>query len=342
MKCEDISADWAAQRIKGLSLYSAAMNAIIPRKWFQRKKSKTIKTLIDSFRYPRKGPGMLWEACAHKIKLMGGEVRLSSPVYRCEYQRANKQWEVHYHDTEGETHQLNATHVISSAPLREMVLNYLRPLMPPPALIAANELHYRDFLIVVLILKDRQHLTDNWIYVHDKHVDVARIQNFKSWSPDMVPDQSMCCYGLEYFCFKGDKWWEASDEALIAKATKEILQLGLADKDDIVDGCVVRQAKAYPVYNNQYQQNVETINKELEKQFPTLYLVGRNGMHKYNNQDHAMMTAMLTVKNILTGERVYDVWNVNQDAEYIETGKMDSHLAAGLRAVPQSVREERV
>lgn len=337
MRCEDISADWAAQRIKGLSLYSAIINTLLPSKWLARDKKHTIKTLIENFRYPRKGPGMLWEACASKTKLMGGKVQLGAEVYRCEYFAADKKWEVMYHDQAGESHTLYATHVISSAPLREMVLNCLRPFVSPPSLNAANELHYRDFLIVVLILKDRHQFSDNWIYIHDKNVDVARIQNFKSWSPEMVPDQSMCCYGMEYFCFKGDKLWGATDEALIAKATNEIISVGLAQRADIVDGYVVRQSKAYPVYDQHYQSNVDVIYKELEQKFPSLYLVGRNGMHKYNNQDHAMMTAMLTVKNILAEKRLYDVWNVNQDAEYIETGNMAAHLASGLRVVPERI-----
>ena len=337
MRCEEISADWAAQRIKGLSLYSAIINTLLPNAWLKRDKKRTIKTLIDSFRYPRKGPGMLWEACAAKTKLMGGDIRLGAEVFRCEYLLAEKTWEVMYHDQAGEAHKMNATHVISSAPLREMVLNYLRPLVSPPSLIAANELHYRDFLIVVLMLKDRNQFSDNWIYIHDKQVDVARIQNFKSWSPDMVPDQSMCCYGLEYFCFKDDKLWSASDADLIAKATNEITRIGLANREDIVDGYVVRQPKAYPVYDKKYQANVDVIYKDLESKFPTLYLVGRNGMHKYNNQDHAMMTAMLTVNNIIAGKREFDVWQVNQDAEYIETGKTNINVASGLRDVPSRI-----
>ncbi|RDI46894.1 NAD(P)/FAD-dependent oxidoreductase [Aquicella lusitana] len=336
MSCNAISADWAAQRIKGLSLSSAVVSALIPKRWSRRNSKETIKTLIDTFRYPRKGPGMLWEACAEKIKQQGGKVLLGSEVYRCEYNADENKWHVHYRDNAGNSAKVIASHVISSAPLRDLVTQYLSPSLSSGALSAANELKYRDFLIVVLILKDRQQFTDNWIYVHDSQVDVARIQNFKSWSPDMVPEKDMCCYGMEYFCFDGDNVWTSSDDALIQKAKREIVQLGLATLDDIVDGCVVRQTKAYPVYDNYYQTHVEVIRRELDEKFPSLHLIGRNGMHKYNNQDHSMMTAMLTVKNILAGQRRFDTWCVNQDAEYIESGTAgEKDLAYGLRSVPE-------
>lgn len=332
MRCEEISADWAAQRIKGLSLSAAIFNAIFPKK----KNKAIIKTLIDTFRYPRKGPGMLWETCAEKIKQNGGEVRLGCEVNRMEFDSHSNEWRVFYRDSEGQVKFQTATHVISSAPLRELTANYLSPNISAEVVNAANELQYRDFMIVVLILKDRDIFFDNWIYIHDPEVDVARIQNFKSWSPEMVPDPKMCCYGMEYFCFKDDNLWSASDAELLKKATSEIVKLELANKDDVVDGYIVRQPQAYPVYDQNYQTHVEKIKQHLEKQFPTLHLVGRNGMHKYNNQDHAMMTAMLTVKNILANERLYDVWRVNQDAEYIETVTADS-VELGMREVPRKI-----
>ncbi len=338
MKCEDISADWAAQRIKGLSLSSAIFNAIVPKKWLRRGNKSVIKTLIDTFRYPRKGPGMLWEACADKIRQQNGNVQLGCEVYQCEYHQETQMWDIHYRDHTGNTQKITATHVISSAPLRNVVLDYLSPALSPATQAAAQQLQYRDFLIVVLILKDKDLFTDNWIYVHDAQVSVARIQNFKSWSPEMVPEEGMCSYGMEYFCFKGDKVWSATDAELIQKATQEIVTLGLAKAEDIVDGCVVRQPKAYPVYDKHYQEHVALIKNELEEKFPSLYLVGRNGMHKYNNQDHAMMTAMLTVKNILADAREYNVWYVNQDAEYHESGSAGaSKLEQGLRQVPEPI-----
>lgn len=337
MRCEDISADWAAQRIKGLSLSSAILNAILPKRRSADRKD-TIKTLIDTFRYPRKGPGMLWDACAAKIKQHKGQVLMGSAVYGVKYLPDPGLWQIYYRDQAGLSHLLHARHVISSAPLRELALDYLGDALLPVTRQAAQSLKYRDFLIVVLILNDKQLFDDNWIYVHDASVDVARIQNFKSWSPEMVPEAGKCSYGLEYFCFEGDGIWSQTDDALIAKARREIVKLGLAADEDILDGCVVRQPKAYPVYDNDYQRHVATIARELRHRFPSLHLVGRNGMHKYNNQDHAMMTAMLTVKNILADEQRYDVWQVNQDAEYHESGTAGAAtLDGGLRAVPERV-----
>ncbi len=190
----------------------------------------------------------------------------------------------------------------------------------------------------MLILEDKQLFDDNWIYIHDPGVKVGRVQNFKSWSPEMVPDPKYCCYGLEYFCFEGDGLWESPDSELIELAKSELQKIGLASAGDVQDGCVVRQKKAYPVYDDGYAARVDTIRRELEKQFPTLHLVGRNGMHKYNNQDHAMMTAMLTVENIAAGRRAFDPWRVNEDAEYHEAGAAGAEASvSGLRAVPQKV-----
>jgi protoporphyrinogen oxidase len=208
---------------------------------------------------------------------------------------------------------------------------------------AANALRYRDFLTVALILRDRNQFSDNWIYIHDPGVKVGRVQNFKSWSPEMVPDQSLNCYGFEYFCFEGDGLWTSSDADLIALAKQELEQIGLAKPEDVLDGCVVRQPKAYPVYDDHYTTNVNIIREELSERFPNLHLVGRNGMHKYNNQDHAMMTAMLCVENILAGKPVFDLWNVNQDAEYHESGTAGTQSGAtGLRAVPRRLSAEAV
>jgi protoporphyrinogen oxidase len=166
---------------------------------------------------------------------------------------------------------------------------------------------------------------------------VGRVQNYKSWSPEMVPDPGYCSYGLEYFCFEHDPLWNAPDSELLALAKMEIDHLNLARIEDIVDGCVIRQRKAYPVYDESYQQHVDKIRLALEEGFPTLHLVGRNGMHKYNNQDHAMMTAMLTAENILAGRRKYDVWAVNQDAEYHEAGEGGAETIAALDSEAEKV-----
>jgi protoporphyrinogen oxidase len=332
MSCEEISADWAAQRIKGLSLATAALNAIRPQG--TRDRGEVIKTLVDTFRYPRRGPGMMWDACAAHIRRMGGDVILGARVAGCELDREAGRWTVEYEDASGQRHAVRAEHVISSAPIRELVLG-IRPLMSQAARSAAEALRYRDFLTVVLILRDRGAVTDNWVYVHDPGVKVGRVQNFKSWSPEMVPDPAMACYGLEYFCFEGDHLWNADDSDLIELGRRELAAIGLADPADIVDGCVVRQPKAYPVYDGDYARHVATIRTEIEKSCPNLHLVGRNGMHKYNNQDHAMMTALLCARNIIAGRPLYDVWGVNEDAEYHEAGAAGQQDGAtGLRSVP--------
>ncbi|MGL4419618.1 MAG: FAD-dependent oxidoreductase, partial [Gemmataceae bacterium] len=301
-----------------------------------------IKTLIDSFRYPRLGPGQMWEACAEKIQRQGGYVHLGRKVIGADYDAESKSWTVTSVDAEGNQHKIHAANVISTAPVRELATKLL-PNVSPVATKAAGQLKYRDFLTVALILEDKNQFDDNWIYIHDPKVKVGRVQNFKSWSPELVPDAKMNCYGLEYFCFEGDGTWAAKDEDLIELAKKELAHIGLAQPSDIVDGCVVRQPKAYPVYDDDYATHVETVRKELEEKFPTLHMIGRNGMHKYNNQDHAMMTAMLCVKNIVAGERAYDLWQVNGDAEYHESGNAgDQKLEGGaLRMVPQQIREEK-
>ncbi|HXA80008.1 MAG TPA: NAD(P)/FAD-dependent oxidoreductase [Opitutaceae bacterium] len=334
MDCREISADWAAQRIKGVSLGAMLKNAFA---FPSRKKSRVVKSLISSFNYPRRGPGMMWEACANKMQAQGGKLYLGRAVVGCAYDAQAKIWRLTLRDAQGGEEILQADEVISSAPLRELAEG-ITPGLPPAVRQSAGKLRYRDFLIVALILPDRHVLSDNWIYIHDPSVKVGRVQNFKSWSPEMVPDPAMCCYGLEYFCFEGDGLWTASDESLIALAKKELEQIGLARAAEVTDGCVVRQKKAYPVYDDEYALHVDRLRQEFEKNYPTLHLVGRNGMHKYNNQDHAMMTAMLCTENILAGRRIYDLWRVNQDAEYHEAGEAASESGAGgLRLVPQRV-----
>ena len=334
--CREISADWAAQRIKNLSLGAAVRNALLPQ---SRRSGKQIKSLIESFRYPRLGPGMLWEECARKTQQLGGRLCMGRRVVGLAFDEPSRTWRVRHEGAAGDVAELTAENVISSAPLREVALS-LSPALGEEARRAAAGLRYRDFLTVMLILPDRGAVKDNWIYVHDPDVKVGRIQNFKSWSPDMVPDPTMASYGLEYFCFEGDGLWESADADLIALASEELVRLRLAERADIVDGSVVRQKKAYPVYDDAYAANVEAVRAEIESRYPNLHLVGRNGMHKYNNQDHAMMTALLTVENILEGRAHYDTWLVNQDAEYHEAGEQGvSTSLEGLRAVPRRVSD---
>jgi protoporphyrinogen oxidase len=336
--CKEISADWAAQRIKGLSLGSAIKNALLPQKQ-PKDKNKVIKTLINSFKYPRKGPGMMWEECARKTQQLGGKIEMGAKVVGLEYDAESQTWTLKYKDQAGNVHTLQSEHVISSAPMRELV-NGIQPSVSDAAKHAANSLKYRDFLTVMLILKNRDAFEDNWIYIHDPKVKVGRIQNFRSWSPEMVPDPELACYGLEYFCFEGDGLWDSSDADLIELAKKELIQIGLAKEGDLLDGTVVRQKKAYPVYDDDYAKHVNTVREELESRFPNLHLVGRNGMHKYNNQDHAMMTAMLCVENILADTQLYDLWQVNGDAEYHEGGEaaVEQTTGTALRQVPSRVK----
>jgi protoporphyrinogen oxidase len=338
MACKDISADWAAQRIKGLSLGTAVWRGM-----FSGTAGDTqIKTLINSFKYPRLGPGMMWEKCADMIRDMGGEILLGHQVQTCR-QSPGQNWEITTRDANGQSSHVSGDHLSSTTAIRELC-SMLDPAPSDDVLRATQALRYRDFVTVALIVKDRLSLPDNWIYVHDPNVKVGRIQNFKSWSPELVPDRQLACYGLEYFCFENDALWSRSDSELVSFAAKEMHQLGLLDTNDLLDGCVVRQPKAYPVYDDEYKSNVKLFVSEIEAKYPTLHLAGRNGMHKYNNQDHAMVTAMLTAKNIIAGQKLYDVWRVNQDAEYCEGGSSNgtpgTELAAsGLRMVPSRISQ---
>jgi len=336
MSCREISADWAAQRIKGLSLSTAVLSALrAGRSADASDRSGVIKTLIDTFRYPRLGPGMMWEACADAIQTHGGRILMGRRVTRVEHDATTGKYRVHHAGPDGEETRLEVDRLISSAPLSELVRS-LSPALSDASLAAAASLKYRDFLIVVLIAKDTGTFSDNWLYIQDSSVLVGRIQNFKSWSPEMVPDPSMAAYGCEYFCHAGDGLWTKSDEELRALAEREMTSIGLLNGTRVVDSAVVRQPKAYPVYDGSYQRHVDTIRRELAVRFPGLYAVGRNGMHKYNNQDHSMMTAMLAAKNVLAGHELFDPWRVNQDAQYHEEGAAGAEETG--RLIPRLLR----
>jgi protoporphyrinogen oxidase len=334
MSCDDISADWAAQRIKGLSLGEAVWNGL--RRSFRRTGAGTsIKTLIERFRYPRRGPGMMWEAAARKVGEQGGSLKMGRRAVGFAFDDAAGRWAVSTVRRDGSIERYSARNVISSAPLRDLAKMVD---LTHEARSAAENLSYRDFLIVGLFVRGPNPFPDNWIYVHDPEVRVGRVQNFRSWSPDMVPDPDLSCIGLEYFCFDHDALWLDEDAHLVALATEEVARIGVVPRTAVVGGVVVRQPKAYPVYDRNYRENVDTVRREIEARFPTLHQVGRNGMHKYNNQDHAMMTAMLTVKNILSDARQFDVWNVNEDAEYHETvGRNEAEALASVREVPRKL-----
>ena len=309
--CSEIGADWAAQRIRGLSLTRAVMAALVPGR------GRGIKTLVDAFDYPRLGPGQMWETTRDRLLAGGRTIHLGTDVVAVRHDGRRVTQVV----AEGPlgVRELAASHVISSMPLRELV-EKLDPPPPEKVLKAARALRYRDFLTVALMIDRTDLFPDNWIYIHDVGVKVGRIQNFGNWSPDLVPDSGRSCLGLEYFCFEGDKLWTTSDEDLVALAQREAEKLGLIPAESIFDGAVVRMPKAYPVYDGEYGANLAIIRAYLDR-LPNLHPVGRNGLHKYNNQDHSMFTAMLAVRNIL-GEK-HDVWSVNADCDYHEEIRED-------------------
>ena len=304
-------ADWAAQRIKNLSLFSAVKNAVLPS-----RNQKDIASLIEEFQYPKLGPGMMWERCAEKVEQQGSSVVMESKVVSIAH-GGGRATEVNVRSRSGAIASYPAGNVISSMPFPDLILA-----MDPPAdeetQRAARDLQFRDFLTVALVVPESAGFEDNWIYIHEPDVQVGRIQNFGSWSPYMVKP-GFTCLGLEYFVFEGDHMWESADDDLIELAKAELARLGLADLTSIEAGFVVRMPKAYPTYDQFYKANVDTLRAWLAANTPNVWPVGRNGMHKYNNQDHSMFTALLTVENIIEGAG-HDIWAVNVEEEYHEEG----------------------
>jgi protoporphyrinogen oxidase len=327
MPCHEISADWAAQRIRGLSMRSLIWNAL-----FANKIDSGIKTLIHEFQYPRKGPGMMWERTKEIVEERGSKVLFQSPVQKIQWEPGRVTAVV----AAGRTYR--GEHFISSMPIRQLI-QALDPAPPEAVAKAAGDFSYRDFLTVALIVRGKDLFPDNWIYIHDPRVRVGRIQNYNNWSPEMVPDASTTCLGLEYFCTEGDDIWDMPDDQLLALAKKEIHQLGLADAGAVVDGTVVRVPKAYPIYDDKYQHGLAAV-REFLASVPNLQLTGRNGMHRYNNQDHSMLTAILAARNIMGAH--YNLWDINVDSEYHEAGGEITEdelraLDASQPLVPQAV-----
>jgi protoporphyrinogen oxidase len=324
--CSEISADWAAQRIKGLSFYS------LLKSLFQKQKGtggnkKVIKTLIDRFRYPEFGPGQFWETIQQRLDEAGKTVHMGHDVVGI--QREAGRLKLTCRCKHGGVVEQSFDQLISTMPVIKLVAA-LGDGVPDEVRRAALSLKYRDFLIVALVVDAPDLFPDNWIYIHDSTVNVGRIQNFKNWSPSMVPDPAKSCLGMEFFCDRGDALWSRSDADLIQLAEVELRKLGLVSAHVAVeDGSVIRVPKAYPVYDDHYKAHMEVIRVYLEREFPEIQLVGRNGMHRYNNQDHAIMTGFLAAENIVRGDRHWDLWCVNQDASYHEEVKDVRETAMG-------------
>jgi protoporphyrinogen oxidase len=321
-----VEADWAAQRIKNLSLSSAIINAIKPR----RKQTK-ITSLIEEFQYPKYGPGMMWETAARKVEDLGGRIVLEEKARTIHWEAGRGATGLTTVVTGGygpgagapqssrtdigSEHHYPADEIISSMPFSSLI-NALDPKPPVEVLQAADDLRYRDYVTVALVVPASASFPDNWIYIHSPEVLVGRIQNYGSWSPYLVKE-GKTCLGLEYFCQVGDQLWNTTDQQLIAQAKRELEELGLARADQVERGFVVRMPKAYPFYDADYKKNVDIMRTWLAQHTPNLHPVGRNGMHRYNNQDHSMFTAQLTVQNMVDGTH-HDVWDVNVDEDYHE------------------------
>ena len=312
--CTEIRADWAAQRIKDLSLVKAIREAITGQ--------NDTASLIRTFKYPRLGPGQMWERAGAMVDEGGGEVRLGTSVIGMQRQ-GSKLTRLTVKPTDGAPYDITADHVISTMPITDAV----RALNDVPDRVreAAANLRYRDFLIVVLILDHADPFPDNWIYIHTPAVKVGRIQNFRAWSAAMVPEPDRSSIGMEYFCQQGDGLWASEDADLISLASAELEKLGLAPRSSVRDGTVIRQPRAYPVYDADYRQNLDII-KDWFDTIDNLQTVGRNGMHRYNNQDHSMLAAMLAARNVL-GED-HDIWNVNVERSYHEEFVVPKQKAA--------------
>jgi protoporphyrinogen oxidase len=307
ISCKEIQADWAAQRIKSLSLGKAILNSI----GFLGKGRVT--TLIDEFQYPRKGPGQMWNTAKKLIEQKGGSVELNAPVVQIN--RKNDKI-VSAMIKNNDSHQeVSGDHFLSAIPLRDLV-QAIKPDAPVEVLKAAQDLKYRDFFTVGLIIDKPSIFPDNWIYIHSPEVQVGRIQNFKNWSPEMVSDSQMTTLGLEYFCFDTDEIWNKDDRKLIEMGKEEVVKLKFASKEQILDGLVIRSPKTYPIYDEGYRERIEVIKNYLSS-IKNLQTMGRNGLHRYNNQDHSMLSAMYAIRNIL-GEK-HSVWDINIDDEYHET-----------------------
>jgi protoporphyrinogen oxidase len=317
---DTINADWAGQRIKNLNLFNAVVNALLPK-----RNQKNITSLIEEFEYPKYGPGMMWERCRDLVEQAGTKVVMETAVTAIHHTDGRAVAVTARSEEGGET-RYPATDVVSSMPISTL-LKIMDPPVPAEVRAAADGLKYRDFLTIALVIPAEDGFPDNWIYVHDPAVKLGRIQNFGTWSPYLVKD-GKTCLGLEYFVFEGDDLWTSPDAALVELGKRELAQLGLVCPEHVEAGYVVRMPKAYPMYDDVYGDHVGVLRGWLAANTPNVYPVGRNGMHKYNNQDHSMFTAMLSVDNILGAH--HDVWAVNVEKDYHEE-KSASSVGSALK-----------
>lgn len=328
LPCNEISSEWAAQRIKNLSLRQALYNALMAN--INGPEKEIITTLIDQFHYPKLGPGMMWERCSDILESKGHEIQLNEHV-TCINHSDGKVSSVVTKNPNGQVQNLYGENYISSMPLRDLVRS-MNPSPPQNVMDAANALRYRDYLTVVLIVEEEDVFPDNWIYIHTPEVKMGRIQNYKNWSSVMVPDPSKTALGLEYFLWETDEEWQWDNEHLIDLGIRESEQIGFVQRGDVVDGTVVRVKKAYPVYDRHYQESVKTIREYLAT-FSNLQTIGRNGLHRYNNQDHSMLTGIYAARNIEGG--TFDVWSVNTEKDFHEQGTTTQPLES-VHAGPSS------
>src|SRR5256712_731483 len=327
----ELSADWAGQRIRGLNLVEVIRNAVLPAAWRGGGERAIVKTLVDSFRYPRLGAGQMWESVAARLASAGHPVRLGEEVMAVRH-AGGRVLSVAVRDSGGGTLDVLGTEFISTMPIRELIAK-LQPAAPTIVRAAADALGYRDFITVNVVVDRADVFPDQWIYVHDPGVKVGRIANFKNFSAAMVDDSGLTGLGMEYFCFEQDGIWSWSDAELLNMGRRELVALGIFRADDVKAGLVYRQPKAYPVYDGAYLGNVAVVREWLQRALPNLWLVGRNGMHHYNNQDHSMMKGVLVARDIATGAH-YDPWLVDNDAEYQEEERAGE--SAG-RQVPERI-----
>jgi protoporphyrinogen oxidase len=326
MECREIGAEWAAQRIQGLSLWSLVRDAILPGG------RREIKTLIKTFHYPRLGPGMLWTRMREIVEQRGVQVILNAPLQRIHWDGQRIE------SVEAGGRRWEGSHFISSVAIRDLVEKF-EPGAPEALRGVGEKLKYRDFITVALMVRAADIFPDNWIYLQDRGVLAGRVQNYKNWSAEMTPSAELSCLGVEYFCNEDEALWNRPDTELIKLALREMAQLGLVRAEQVIDGAVVRVPKAYPVYDRGYKQGLALVRDFLGG-VPNLQLIGRNGMHRYNNQDHSMLTGILAARNV--GGAHFDLWDLNLDQDYLEEGPLISNaevaaLEKSQPLVPRSI-----